>query len=140
MQITAATFQGYERVGADTYRIRVRLTTTNPVTTFDKALMVTGNTVAELRDDASRQIAALNLVESRQDLLASIANGTNIPVTAPAAPAATALETWLTAVTRYQRLKVIADSGIAIPALTTEVATRKTAVESSWQAGFLASL
>lgn len=81
--ITAATFQASEQLGVSTYRVRIRLT--DDVTGIaDEWFTVTGSTLNELRDDVSRQIAARNALLSMKSILAGIAVGTVIPVTAPA--------------------------------------------------------
>lgn len=120
MAITSANFQGYRRVGPNSYEVRINIVTNDSRGTFERWLTVTGDTLAQLRDAASAQIAAMTAADSRQDILAGIANGTNIPITyTPPAPAApTAEQAWLGKLELYKRLTVtgITYTGAALAA------------------------
>jgi hypothetical protein len=139
MAITAATFQEYDQNGVDTYRVRLRLTDpTRTPTTFDDWFTVKGNTLAELRDDASRQIAARNAALASRDLLAGIAVGFVIPVTPPAAaqaPAPTAAQVWADKARRLAALRAMGT--IANGALLTAINALQTDVQNTYVAGHL---
>jgi hypothetical protein len=135
--ITSATFQSYEQVGTDLYKVRVRLVTNDERTTFDHWLMVRGATAAELRDDASRQIADLNDRRTTRDALTGIAAGTVIPITRPAAPTPSAFQVWLTKAQRLVRVKQMALTNATAVA---EVSALEADVNNTFVAGYVAQL
>lgn len=135
--ITSATYRSYEIVGADRYRVLVRLVD-DTTGTSDQWFEASGSTAGEIRDDVSRQIAALNATKARKTTLDGIAQGTNIPVTAPAAPAPTAQQTYFANVARLIRMKQLVDAGGMDPANTEFVALKNT-VTSTYQASYATS-
>lgn len=124
MAITAATFQGYERVGTASYRVKVLITdAAKPGGSYTTWLTVTGSTLQALTDDAARQIAALAASDAQQDLLAGIAVGATIPIVAPevvpVVPSAD--DTWLQNVRLLVRVKEAQAAGLSHATLTTDV-------------------
>lgn len=134
--ITSATFQGSEQIGENRYRAKLTLVTNDARGTFDKWFEVSGSTVQQLADDASRQIAAMNLVDPTKNLLAGIAVNTNVPVayTAPAAPAQTAAQVWAGKAQRLARLRAL---GNVTGALAAAITALQADVDSTYQAGFV---
>lgn len=121
MAITAATFQGYERVGPGAYRVRALLTdATKSPTTYEVWLEdITGDTVGQLRQSVASKIAALASSESRKDLLAGIAVGASIPIapTAPSGPTAGEIAdaTWVGNARLLVRVKAAQAAGMVGP-------------------------
>src|SRR5689334_14167815 len=109
--ITAAQYAGtYEQIGTDTYKVKIQLT--DDVTGVAVQWFVaTGSTTLEIRDNVSRQIAAINAAKSMKTTLDGIANGTNIPVTAPATPGPTAQQQYFSDVARLIHMKQLVDAG-----------------------------
>lgn len=133
--ITAAQYAGkYEQVGPDTYRILVQLTddVTGVATQWFTA---TGATALDIRDNVSRQITTLNSAKSMKTTLDGIANATNIPVTAPAAPALTAQQQYFANVARLIHLKQLVDAGGMDPA-TKEFTDLQAAVKAAYLASY----
>ncbi|HYE89042.1 MAG TPA: hypothetical protein VEA16_21980 [Vicinamibacterales bacterium] len=134
--ITSATFQGYERIGVNAYRVRVRLI--DSVTgSRDEWFTATGDTAAQIRDDVSRQIAERVRLESTRDVLAGISVGTNIPVsyTPPAPAVPTAFQVWAEKARRLQRLEAL---GLTNATAASEIAALRTDVNNTYQAGYAA--
>jgi hypothetical protein len=131
MAITAATFQAYERVGGS-YRVRVHITDASAAGGgYDKWLTVTGSTLTELTNDASRQIAQLAAQDTQQDLLAGIAVGTAIPITyTPQAPSAD--DVWLGQAKLLVRVKALQSAGASTAQLTTDIASLVATVNAGY--------
>lgn len=135
--ITSATYRQYEIIGTDRYRVLVRLV--DDVTgTSDQWFEATGATAVEIRDDVSRQIAAINTVKARKTTLDGIALGTNIPVTVPAAPAPTVQQTYFSNVARLIHMKQLVDAGGMDPANAEFTALQMT-VKNAYQASYASS-
>lgn len=100
------------------------------------ALGMGGTTLAEVTADVRRQLAAASAVEGTNDVLAAIAIGTSIPVTAPAAAAATALQIWQAKAQRLVRLQALVDAGLNNATATSDIATLKADLNATYQAGF----
>jgi hypothetical protein len=136
--ITAAQYAGkYEQVGADTYRILVQLTD-DVAGVSTQWFTATGATALEIRDNVSRQITAINAAKSIKTTLDGIANGTNIPVTAPAAPAATAQQQYFSDVGRLIHMKQLVDAG-GMLASNTEYVALQTSVKNAYLASYATS-
>jgi hypothetical protein len=111
--ITSAKYLRSEQLSDSTYRIIVSLTD-DVKGVYEDGFIASGTTVAELRDDVSRQIAAKNARLAVKNVLAGIAVNTNIPVTAPADPVPavpTPKQVWFDKVNRLARM-----NSLAIPA------------------------
>jgi hypothetical protein len=134
--ITSAKYLSYEQLSVNTFRIHVSLTD-DVKGVFEDGFIASGSTVAELRDDVSRQIAARNAANSTKSVLDGIAVNTAIPVTAPAAPAVpalTATQIWVEKAKRLARLRALGTvSGTLAAAITTLAAD----VDATYQAGFV---
>jgi hypothetical protein len=139
--ITAAQYAGkYEQIGTDTYRVLVQLTD-DVAGVSTKWFDAHGATATAIRDDVSRQIAALNDLKSIKSVLDGIANGTNIPVVAPAAPgppAPTAQQQYFANVARLIHLKQLIDAGGLDPA-TKEVTDLQASLKAAYQSGYAAA-
>lgn len=134
--IISATFRGSEQIGVNAYRAKLRLVD-DVVGTFDEWFTVTGSTVLELRDDASRQIAERNALLARKDLLAGIAVGTNIPITPPAPAGPTAFETWRT---KANRLRYAKSLGLTDAEAVSDISALETDVNADYTPGFVGQL
>jgi hypothetical protein len=136
--ITAAQYAGtYEQIGTDTYRVKIQLT--DDVTGVSVQWFVaSGATTLEIRDNVSRQIASINAAKSMKTTLDGIANGTNIPVTAPAAPAATAQQQYFSDVARLVHMKQLVDAG-GMLASNTEYVALQTSVKNAYLASYATS-
>lgn len=134
--ITSASYQGSEQIGENRYRARVRIVTNDVRGTFDKWFDVSGTTTQQLADDASRQIAAMNLVDPTKNLLAGIATNTNIPVTytPPADPAPTTAQVWAEKAMRLGRLRAM---GAVTGTLALAITALQNDVDATYQAGFI---
>lgn len=134
MAITAATFQAYERVGPDRYRVQLELTRNDGPATkewFDAQ----GLTLADIRLDLRNKLAERVEREGMRDVLTGITVGTAIPITRPTVTPTTptAKEVWLEKVSRYQRFREVGLTGGGATALTTLLAD----INATYQAGFL---
>lgn len=138
MAITAATFQGYERVGPSAYRVRALLTdATKSPTTYEVWLEdITGDTLGQLTQSAAAKIAALSGAESRKDLLAGITVGTSIPIAPTAASGPTAGEiadaTWVGNARLLVRVKALVAAGLSGGTSTTDVTNLTTVVNNGY--------
>jgi hypothetical protein len=135
--ITSATYQANEQVGATQYRVRVRLVTDDERGTFDQWFSADGQTVLEIRDDVSQQIAELNTRRTVKNVLMSIAAGTAIPVVAPAAAPATAFQVWSAKAARLVRAKSL---GLTVQAAVDDVAALQNDVNATYVAGYVGQL
>lgn len=119
MAITSATYQAYEKIGPSTYRVKIRLVDATLPGGFDDVwMMVSGNTVPELAEAASRQIADLIKAKASGDLLAGIAVGTAISINAPAE---TNVQAYVRQANQLVRLKSWATAGVTSASLTTKI-------------------
>lgn len=134
--ITAASYVKYEEIGDRVYQVIVQITdTVNGVS--KAAFRVYGATTTELRNDASRQIAAMNDREKAKTALDGIPAGTNIPVTAPSDPAPTAAEVWRA---KAQRLATARALGTLTGQIATDITALATDVQNTYVAGYLDTL
>ena len=139
MAITAASFQSYSRVDHDTYRVEVEFTD-SALPAFREWFRVSGDTLAEITADLRRQIAARIKRDLVKDVLAGIAVGTAIPITAPAPPAPgvpTAKDIWQG---KARALAVAKQMGLAAGAALTAINTLQTDVQNTYAAGHLDGL
>lgn len=131
--ITAAQYLGkYEQVGDDHFRVLIQLTD-DLRGVGQQWFDASGSTTAAIRDDISRQIAAINDRRTEKAVLDGVPNGTNIPVTAPAAAAQTALQIWTDKARRLTRLRAM---GTVTGALAAAITALQADVDGSYQAGF----
>jgi hypothetical protein len=136
------TYQAYEQVGEESYRVRVRLVD-DVKGTFDQWFTASGSTAQQIRDDVSRQIAAMNTKKSVKSVLDGINVGTAIPVTAPVTSqtaAEIAQNLWFQRVSQYMRLKALENAGISTIPITADLATLKTQIESGYLSAYVSSL
>jgi hypothetical protein len=133
--ITGATFVKAEQLDAVSYRVTLHLVD-DTLPAYDQGFVVRGVTLVDLRDDATRQIVALNQSLTTKNVLAGIANGTPIPVTL-ATVNPTAQQIFFADLARWNRVKAAIDSGILV-GTEAEVAALKAQVKSEYQATFLA--
>jgi hypothetical protein len=140
--ITAATFQGYKQIGADQYAVVVELTdAARSPSVYQETITVSGSTLTDLTNHARRKIAALNESNTTRDLLAGIAVGTPIAVTAPAPaapPAPSAAAVWAEKAQRLARAKAMGT--LPNGALATEIAALQADVVATYAAGHLLGL
>lgn len=136
--ITSAIYLKSEVINETTFRATVRLV--DSVTgTYDHGFIVTGSSVAELRDDITRQIVDLNTKAAAKVVLDGIASGANIPVTLPVPAAPTAFQTWLIAAQKWQSVKqLLIDTGIKTGA-ESEILALKTAATNGYDPTYLAN-
>ena len=142
MAITAATFQSYSRVDHDTYRVEVQFTD-SVAAPFKEWFRVSGDTLAEITADLRRQIAARIKSDAVKDVLAGIAVGTNIPITAPAPPAPpvpTAKEIWQAKARALATATQMAIVTGAPQALFDAIAALRLDVRTTYAAGHLDGL
>lgn len=136
--ITTAQYAGkYEQIGTDTYRVLVQLTD-DVAGVSTKWFEAHGATAVAIRDDVSRQIAAINDIRSVKSVLDGIANGTNIPVAAPAVPALTAQQQYFANVARAIHLKQLIDAGGLDPA-TKEFTDLQVSLKAAYQVAYAAA-
>lgn len=128
--ITLAKYQKYEIISENTFRVILRLTD-DVAGVYDRGFVVSGSSLAELKDDASRQIAELNNRSAAKIVLDGIPLNANIPVTAPVSPAPTAFETWMKAAQKWQTIKsLLVDTGIKTGAESEIISIKNAAISS----------
>lgn len=135
MAIISASYLANEQVGDTTFRVKVRLVTNDARGTFDQWFEGSGTTLAQLRDNISKQIEALNTKQTAKSVLDAIAVGAAIPISvaAPAATTPTAKEVWQSkARSASVGSQINGLSGAAATALAALVAE----VNSTYAAGF----
>lgn len=133
--ITAASYLKSEQLDSQTYRVILHITD-DSAPAYDLGMVVHGQTVADLRDDATRQIVAINASLTTKNVLAGIAPGTAIPIALAAAPAPTAQQTFFSDLAKWERIQDAIAAGI-VDAAAAEVVAFKTQVKSEYQAAFL---
>lgn len=133
--ITSAKYQKYEIISETTFRITLRLTD-DVAGVYDRGFIVSGSSLADLKDDASRQIAGLNASSAPKIVLDSVPLNANIPVTYTP-PAATPFEVWLKAVQKWQSVKtLLVDTGVKTGA-EAEIIALKTAAINGYNPVYL---
>lgn len=137
--ITSATYRSSSLVGTSQALVVLRLVD-SILGTSDRTFTASGDTLQELQDDLSRQIANLNVQESRKNVLAGVTVGANIPVTAPvvAAPTApqVAKELWFTKMRRLIRMHELINTGIVSATLSADFEALKADVAATYLTGY----
>jgi hypothetical protein len=131
--VATATYQAYERIGRDLYRVKVRI---NGDQANEQWFVANGQTLQQVADSISRQLADLNDLVTTKGVLDGIAPGASISVTRPAT-SADPDATWLAQVGQLQRAKALRDAiiaqGASVPAqFTTDYNALVTAVSNGY--------